>query len=69
MDARRKIFAGGVAILIIGTAIGSVATGTTPGVSGAALTYSFWVSNPALLVVGASPTVVTVTYTMTADIY
>ena len=51
------------------TAISSVATGRIAGTSGAALTYSFWVSNPALLVVGASPTVVTVTYTMTADTY
>jgi hypothetical protein len=50
------------------TGIGSVATGRTLGTSGAALTYSFWVSNASLLVVGP-PTVVTVTYTMTADTF
>ena len=44
------------------TAIPSVATGRT-GTDGAALTYSFWVSNPALLVAGTSA-VVTVTYTI-----
>ena len=50
------------------TAIGSVATGRAAG-NGSSLLYKFWVSNPALLVVGASPTVVTVTYTMTADTF
>jgi hypothetical protein len=50
------------------TGIGSVATGRAAG-NGASLTYSFWVSNPALLVVGGAPTVVTVTYTMTADTF
>ena len=51
------------------TAIGSVATGRIAGTSGATLTYKFWVSAPASLVVGAAPTVVTVTYTMTADTF
>jgi hypothetical protein len=50
------------------TTLGSVATGRTAG-DGALLTYRFWVNNPALLVVGAVPTVVTVTYTLTDDIY
>jgi hypothetical protein len=48
------------------TGIGSVATGRT-GADGAGLTYSFWVSTPASLVVGAVPTVITVTYTLTDD--
>ncbi len=50
------------------TAIGSVATGTAFPANGAALTYSFWVSAPGSLVVGG-PTVVNVTYTMTADTF
>jgi hypothetical protein len=48
------------------TGIGSIATGRT-GTDGAGLTYSFWVSAPGSLVVGAAPTVVTVTYTLTDD--
>lgn len=47
------------------TAIGSVATGRLV-TDGAGLTYSFWVSTPASLVVGAA-TVMTVTYTLTDD--
>ncbi len=45
------------------TAIPSVATGRT-GTDGTALTYSFWVSAPASLVVGASSTI-NVLYTIT----
>jgi hypothetical protein len=48
-------------------AIPSIATGRT-GTDGAGITYSFWVSTPGSLVVNeASPTVVTVTYTLTDD--
>jgi hypothetical protein len=59
----------GTTALDLVTGIGSVATGRTVGTSGATLTYSFWVSNPAALVVTGSPTVVTVTYTLTADTF
>jgi hypothetical protein len=59
----------GTSALDLVTGIGSVATGRTVGTSGATLTYSFWVNNPAALVVSASPTVVTVTYTLTADTF
>lgn len=48
-------------------AIPSVATGRTGG-DGAALTYSFWVATPASLVVGALPTTIIVTYTLTEDL-
>lgn len=50
------------------TAIGSVATGRAAG-NGSSLTYKFWVSNPATLVAAVAPTVVTVTYTLTADTF
>jgi len=59
--------AGPTAATSLVTAIGSVATGRTAGVSGAGLGYAFWVSNSALLVTGT--TVVTVTYTLTEDIF
>jgi hypothetical protein len=50
-------------------AIPSVATGRDgPGGDGAALTYSFWVATPASLVVGALPTTIIVTYTLTEDL-
>jgi hypothetical protein len=57
----------GVAAQVLVTGIPSVATGRLVG-DGAGLTYSFWVSNPALLVVGG-PTTILVTYTLTDDIY
>jgi hypothetical protein len=55
----------GSAILV--SAIPSVATGRGIG-DGAGLTYSFWVSNPAALVVGVAPTTIVVTFTLTEDI-
>jgi hypothetical protein len=48
------------------TGITSIATGRTGG-DGAGLTYSFWVSNAALLVVGVAPTTMVVTYTLNED--
>lgn len=47
--------------------IDSVATGRVNLVSGTGLLYTFWVSNASLLETGT--TVVTVTYTLTDDIY
>jgi hypothetical protein len=59
--------AGATATTALVTAIGSVATGTVSGTSGTGLTYNFWVFDASALV--AATTVVTVTYTLTDDIY
>ena len=59
--------AGATAPTDLVTAIGSVATGRVSGTSGTGLTYNFWVFDASALVAGV--TVVTVTYTLTDDIY
>ncbi len=64
----RNISAAGSAVLV--SAIPSVATGRL-GTDGAGLTYSFWVSDPAALVVDdpyPSPTTIVVTFTLTEDL-
>lgn len=64
----RNISAAGSAVLV--SAIPSVATGRL-GTDGAGLTYSFWVSNAAALVVDdpyPSPTTIVVTFTLTEDL-
>lgn len=59
--------AGATPATVLVDTIGSVATGRTAGTSGTGLAYEFWVSNASALV--AAQTVVTVTYTLTEDIY
>jgi len=59
--------AGATAATVLVNAIGSVATGRVAGASGTGLAYTFYVDDPAALVTGT--TVVTVTYTLTDDIY